>query len=400
MEIAGKEITRSSVVIVSLLVLGVIFAIILFVIFRGDADNDGNNADSLFGTLFGTQKITPSEENPLRGGIVMEEKKEGTVLYRISEAPVIGATLSPNGTHVRYFKQTTGHLFESEFTGANEMRISNITIPAIQNVQWTPSKEYAILSYYTDGSLRRLYTQYSGTSTITSSFLPNNIQEITTSLTDNMIAYTITSPEETTIVTARPNNTGVKTVYSTPIQDLEISVPAANRIALKTKSSAYAPGTLYMLNPSSKQLTRVLAEKEGLDVLWSPDGNNFLTMETVKEGTQVSLRVVSLKDNKVTSLPFATLPEKCVWAPSPKTQTLYCAVPSPIPPGTNLPDEWWQGSVSFDDALWRISLDTNTQEQILPPYQLDATNLFLSKDESFVFFTNKKDGSLWSLHLK
>lgn len=396
MNIRGREIKRSQVLIGSAILIGI--AIVVFFLFRrGDMDTAGEDTDSFFGFLFGGSSTTPQ---PL-GNDTAKNKPEPPeqYLFQITNEPVAGAVISSDSVSLRYFKKTTGHLFENSFTGDKERRISNITISAILNAQWTPSKEYAIISYYTDGALRRLYSRYSGTSTITSAFLPNDIVDITTSKTDEKIAYLISSEGETLLLTANPDTTGIKNIFSTPIPDFELSWPAANRISLKTRSSAYAPSVLYTLNPSTKQLTRVLDEKEGLDVLWSPDGAGFLSMETSREGMNVALRATSLQDNTVVDIPFVTLPEKCAWAPS-KERVLYCAIPQQIPRGAHLPDEWWQGSVSFDDALWRIYVDTGVRQQLLPAYQLDAINLFTDKEESFLFFTNKKDGLLWSLRLK
>lgn len=401
MDINEKKFSRFRIIIGSLIILGIIIAIALVIMFWGDADKDGENSDSFFGILVNLIEEQPSGNDQLRGGVIIGEnapEEEKMVLYQISKEPVVGATLSPDGTHVRYFKQTSGHLFETEFTGANEIRISNVTIPAILDVDWTGSKTYAVINYYTDGETRRLYSHYNGTTTVSSAFLPNNIQEITTSQVDDMIAYTVFERDNTILFTARPNNTSIKNIATLPVPDFELSWPAAGTIALKQKSSAYAPSFLFTLNPSSKLLTRILAEKEGLDVLWSPNGNRMLFMETTNEGTQTLLSVTTLIDNNIIALPFVTLPEKCVWAPA-SNNILYCAVPETIPRGTNLPDEWWQGTISFDDILWYINIDTGERRQILPPHQLDAVHLFLSKDESFIFFTNKKDGTLWSLRL-
>ena len=402
MEINKTEVHRSHIIISSLVMLGIIITVVLVVMFWGDADGDGENSDSFFGILFNDEKA-PTISDPLRGGVIVgedsAEEGEEMMLYQISAEPVVGAALSPDVSRVRYFKHASGHLYENEFAGAKEIRVSNITIPAILEVKWTRSKAYAIISYYADGEIRRLYSHYSGTSTVSSAFLPSDIQNITTSLADDMIAYTILTNGEQILFVARPDNTTIRKILAIPAPDFELSWPAANTIALKQKSSAYASSFLFTLNPSSKLLTRVLAQKEGLDVLWSPDGSRFLSLETRKEGTQIILGVVSLKDNNVIALPFATLSEKCAWAPAEKN-TLFCAIPDSIPHGANLPDEWWQGAVSFSDALWRINIETGEQTQLLPAYQLDAINLFLSKDESFLFFTNKKDGTLWSLRLK
>jgi hypothetical protein len=399
MTIKGKEISRSHIIIGSVVIVSIVLIIVLYFIFRGDADNDGTNDDTFFGVLFSGTIFSPTApqkpDNTIKS---MNDEEE--YLFRISSEPVVGATLSSNGSAIRYFKQSTGHVFENSYTGSSENRISNVTIPAILKVQWTPSKEFAVIEYYSDGELKRFYSHYKGTTTVTSAFLPQEINAITTSQVNEKIAYTVISDDALTLFTANPDNTGIKNIFTTPLNDLELTWPTANRIGLKTKSSAYAPSFLYTINPSSNVFTRIFANKEGLDVLWTPDGAEFLYMETNNEGTVISLRVANITNATETSVSFTTLPEKCTWAPSAEERILYCGIPQSLPSGINLPDAWWQGRVSFNDVLWRIHIDTGSQEQLSGPPKLDATNLFLAEDESFLFFTNKKDGVLWSLRLK
>lgn len=402
MENDQTQQSRARRIVISLLFLVIIVLVILLIMFWGDADGDGNTADSFFGTLLNNEESS-IDTDPLQGGIVIggdtETKEDETVLYLISKDPVVGAALSSDGTRVRYFKQAGGNLFENEFTGTNETRISNVTIPAILNVLWTPSKTHAVIEFYTDEELRRLSSRYTGTSTVSSAFLPSDIQEITVSLTDDLIVYTAAGEGGGTILfSARPDNSNIKRITTLPVPDFELLWPAANSVILKQKPSAYADGYLFTMNPASKLLTRILEKKEGMDVLWMPGKTTFLYMQTEREGTRASLHVSSLAEQTVVDLPFVTLPEKCAWAPA-SDATLFCAIPETIPNKTHLPDDWWQGTLSFNDALWRVNVSTGEREQLLPARQFDGINLFLSKDESFLFFTNKKDGSLWGLRL-
>ncbi len=401
MTIGNKKIPNYYIYItIGVVIAGV--AAILFLVLRGSevTPSPPEAGRGFFGFLFGEDASPQTPSSLQENGAAQNGAEQKKYLFRISDEPVAGATVAPDGTHVRYFKKSTGHLFENKFTGHEEKRVSNITIPAVQNAQWTPSKEYAIISFYDEGEIRRLYSRYSGTSTVTSAFLPKDIKEIAVSQTADRIAYTISSGGETSLFTAQPDNTGIKNIFSTPISDFEITWPAANLLGLKTKSSAYAPSFLYTINASGGAFTRLFAEKQGFDVLWAPDGKTLLAMETTNEGTSVSLQVISLADNAAITLPFVTLPEKCAWAPTSEQRVLYCGVPQSVPRGANLPDAWWQGSVSFEDTLWRIAVDTGERQQLLPAHQLDAVNLFVAENEEFLFFTNKKDGLLWSIHLK
>ena len=99
------------------------------------------------------------------------------------------------------------------------------------------------------------------------------------------------------------------------------------------------------------------------------------------------------------ALSIATLAPKCVWS---KKYYLVCAVPRVIPTTTEgLPDDWFQGRVSFVDDL--MVVDKNTGSSYLL-YQFterdgefDITNITPSDAHEHIAFTRRQDGTLWLL---
>ena len=75
---------------------------------------------------------------------------------------------------------------------------------------------------------------------------------------------------------------------------------------------------------------------------------------------------------------------------------VYCAVPTTIF-GSNLPDGWYQGIVSFDDGIWSKNISTGESKNVLNRFGADIMNIFVSDDENHLIFTDKNDGTLWSL---
>ena len=75
-------------------------------------------------------------------------------------------------------------------------------------------------------------------------------------------------------------------------------------------------------------------------------------------------------------------------------------MPQYVPSGT-YPDSWYQGTVSFNDAIWKIDAGTGTTTKITTGAEglIDATDLAITPDNSYLFVVNKIDGSLWSLDL-
>ena len=69
------------------------------------------------------------------------------------------------------------------------------------------------------------------------------------------------------------------------------------------------------------------------------------------------------------------------------------------------PDSWYQGVVSFNDKIWKVDINTNSSELIFDfqtesGKDFDVIEPFLSDDDEYLFFINKKDLSFWSLSLK
>ena len=97
-----------------------------------------------------------------------------------------------------------------------------------------------------------------------------------------------------------------------------------------------------------------------------------------------------------------TLPEKCAWGRG--SLTLFCAVPK-FAPGALYPDSWYRGEISFNDDIWKIDIETGSGAVILEPGAvpggevMDGIKLSLDENESYLFFVNKGDSSLWEMKL-
>ncbi|MFC1595274.1 hypothetical protein ACFL3E_02515, partial [Patescibacteria group bacterium] len=167
---------------------------------------------------------------------------------------------------------------------------------------------------------------------------------------------------------------------------------------LKTKSSALAPGFIATLNLSGV-MEILIPEKNGLDILWSPDASMFLYSETKNLGESMDVWLTKTKTPQDgEKLGFKTLAEKCMWSKE-DTEIIFCAVPK-ILPSYVIPDNWWMGDFFFEDRLWKINTVTGEVKIILNEESFDIIDLFSSVNEDHVFFINKKDSTLWSLKLE
>jgi len=110
--------------------------------------------------------------------------------------------------------------------------------------------------------------------------------------------------------------------------------------------------------------------------------------------------IYDTKTGETKVLDIKTLAEKCVWSKK-NINTIYCAVPQYLG-ARKYPDEWYQGIVSFTDAIYKIDLDTNTTsvfDSLSSDTTFDIKDMQLSEQEEYLVFQNKKNLSLWSLDI-
>ena len=73
-------------------------------------------------------------------------------------------------------------------------------------------------------------------------------------------------------------------------------------------------------------------------------------------------------------------------------------------PSGQIPDQWYQGLLSFNDTFWEVNTDTGEITFLADPKgetgkEFDVIQPVISVNEGYFIFTNKKDGTLWSLRV-
>ncbi len=303
---------------------------------------------------------------------------------------------------VRYLEKTTGHIYDIEPQGGISEIISNTTIPNIFEAYWSPDGKQ-VLTRYTENNKTgiedtvRNFSLISIATTATRGiFLPSTIKAAASSPKENKIFYLIPWEESYLGITATFEDKKQKQVLTTSFGEWAVAWPSEHSITLLSKPSATINGYLYKLDPITGSFEKIISGIPGLTALMSPSGESVFYSQGGYNGIVTGLYNVAKK----TSIPFfdlITLPEKCSWSKLNKG-IIYCAVPIAIPSG-RYPDDWYMGLISFTDRIWKIDTIKGTTEIISTESDLefDFMNLFLSKSENYLFFQNKKDGTLWSL---
>src|SRR3989344_32444 len=359
-------------------------------LFGGDENGGGSNFPIFGGGLFGGGQDAGSGD-----------RAEGVVpkLRHITVTPVAGAAMftKDSKTIIRFVDRETGHVFETSSDSLSIERISNTTIPRVQEALFAPGGTSVIMRYLNEsGIVKNFYGNLLETkSSLDGWFLENGIQNIAQK-EDGGLFYLEKIGNSVDGIIAEHDGTKRKRVFSSPILDWT-PLWSDQTLFLATKPSHGSMGYLYTLNTADGSLSKVLSG-EGLLALPSPNGKHVLFSASANNET--TLYVYERAAGSLATMPFRTLAEKCVWASGTR---FYCASPFIVEPGV-YPDEWHQGLVSFSDDLWSFYLDSQIESLVYDAegenQNFDITDLHISADGATLLFTNKKDLSLWSLSLR
>jgi len=332
-------------------------------------------------------------------------------LVKISEVPVSGFTVYDVGssTLIRYIDRATGNLFEVNTTKSQKNRISNTTIPKVEDIAWGSRGSSFVMRYAKDGVVQGLYAVVSSTTATSTSV--GALSELTsTALPVGIVSY-VYAPKKDQAVFATTESGTIKVstmntktrvsspVWTFPTTEWLLSWPADTVISANTKASNGVAGYLLEINPVTKKVMTVLSGVPGLTTLMNNKTKWVLFSESDENGTK--LKVYDPQNLTKQEIVPTTLPEKCVWTNT--SVRLLCAVPKSLI-GT-LPDDWYQGVTTFSDSMWLYDPNAGWATEVSADLekesgtQIDVINPELSPKDTLLVFMNKKDLSLWALKI-
>lgn len=301
-------------------------------------------------------------------------------------------------TEVRYAERESGNVFAYNFTDRTSNRLSNRTLPGIEEAAWSYDGTTALLRFLSpnsDGS-ESIDTYALPVATDTEGyFLEANLDQVIVTGTSTIVTL-LPSSTGSIATAARIDGASPKTLFSSNLSSLRL-YPAGKGFIAYTKASAQSDGYGFSIS-SAGAFTRLLGPLTGLTLLPSPSGKSVL-YSYVSSGAVVA-GVMDTATRATTPLPLAILPEKCVWTAD--ESAVYCGVPR-ANAGT-WPDSWYQGSASFSDRIWKVDMSARVAALVIDPVavagtEIDAVSLAIDPKSDVLFFTNKKDGSLWAFDL-
>lgn len=402
--------------IIGAIILAIVGFAALYFLLPSSQNTPGEEADGggLFSFLGFGQSVFPGNNNFPEENTGTTTSQSGTLqLRQLTEGPVAGvvATTTKDGSVARYIERSTGHVYDAVLDTSEKIRVSNTTFPRIQEVLWFPGAEGVVLRYFDDhlekaetftGNIKKELSTSTDASpyTLDGIFLDPGIRTIAVSAAEKKVVYIAPAGTPKTFITVKADGTGKTQIFSTPVAEWLVQWFSRDSLALTTKPSGTTVGYMYTLPAAGGSLTKRLGGRLGLTTLVSPKGDRSIFSEVA--GGTITLGAVQFTSGSETTLPVATLSDKCVWSVLHPT-IAYCGVPRAIPGGT-YPDDWYTGTVSFSDDLWSIDTEKGFASLVVSTTDytqagIDAVDLSLSKNEDSLVFKNKKDASVWVLQL-
>lgn len=304
--------------------------------------------------------------------------------------------------YLMFVDRITGHIYGYSADGMAPFQITNTTIPGIYDAYITQNGSKVFMRYFDkDTNVIKTITAsipsfiegadpHSLTNLKT---LQDNISSFAVSDSSNYFSYVVPNNYGSSIYTIDSKN--VATNFSSPLREWSL-VYGGETPYITNKTSAYLEGSTFSL---PKNIYTV-GGKTGLISL--PNKTGGLTLSSMWASSGLTTFITSKKTGTLRTIDIKTLASKCVWMDDIK---FLCGVPSVLPSGAEgLPDDWFQGSISFSDDLYLINTNNSINSVVISltgeagnPF--DMTRLQLNKELTSLLFTNKQNGSMWLVNL-
>jgi hypothetical protein len=362
---------------------------------------------------------TTSSTNPSLAAGSAEPSKVTPSLVRIDTGPVVpgeaaldvnvlpdgmvatstkGASTTPD-VAIEYLERESGNVYSYLDTLGTLTRISDRTIPGIQNAAWLASGSGAFVQYLSGTDSTTINTYLLPANGVGGFFLPQDLDQVSIGASSVLTLASGVNGSLATVMQGDGSHSA--TAFSSPLTMLRVSFLGTNSYLAFTKPTTALDGYVYAVDGGGN-FSRLAGPLPGLVALASPKGTWVLV--SYSSGGVMDMELVNVKTRETIALPLATIADKCVWTAD--ESAIYCGVPASPSTAYAYPDDWYQGAVSFNDTIWKIDVNARLAELTLNftaqtnGGTLDAEALAVDPNDTVLTFVNKSDGSLWAYQLQ
>lgn len=307
-------------------------------------------------------------------------------------------TVRASSTVVMFVDRTTGYVYGYPVETGKPFQISNTVVPGVHDAQIFDDGRKIILRYV-DQDNSKIVTIIATVPNVQENETPlplTNMQYITSSVLSiatnykkDRASYLVETETGSAIYSV--TSKGSSLVTTSPFKEWNLSY-GGDALYVTTKPSAYISGT-------TMSIPTFQPEVESKTGLMSNPGSNGVFFNSMW-GAQGLANFIS-KDGILKVTNTKTIASKCAWG---ERQFLVCGIPRTLPfkNTEGLPDDWFQGRVTFNDDLFIVDTSTGDAYELytFKPEDgvFDVTNITISKENVFIAFNKRQNANLWLLN--
>lgn len=398
---------RKKITIAVLIIAVIVFGLLLFLEFGEPTTGPSQQPDQeepIFPFATTSDFFTGEDDDGTDIDDQPTEPSEQPDLWRISDDPVAGSAWVRTGSNqeqIWFIKQANGFLFAANPESREVTQLTDTRIPQVREAIIGPSGQTAIYRYLDDQETIQTYqatvTPTSEESevpyTVSGSFLPTDIYEITLSPDGSQLFYLQEVNNQSVGVLYNITSGTQQQIFSSQVSNWRISFNQANTVTLFTPPADDVTGYAYSLNLSTGEKEK-LTEGAALALKSNQNGSHHIMTTQTNDRFQISpLSATS------TNTTINTFIDKCSWA---NEDVFFCGVPE----NTTLTsiNSWYQGRQQFTDNLHVFNVNEDTQDQLFNPEQIekanaDITDISINESFRYSIFTDRTTGDLWGYEL-
>ncbi len=366
-------------------ILGAIFILIVgtlgFLIYSRSKSNDTTNTNVNTETPPVVEE-TPADPDP------EPETPAGTAV-RLTDDAVVSPILFYTGIGISYFN-AQGQLFQTDLDVkdstallSNKRELSIALKSGISKIIWPRAGNSFIARL---GTTSNPTWSYYDSSKATYTDIPSQVYSLDWMPNGDKIVFVwVDSSGNATLNISNPDTTEYQTLTDLyePDNVISVSPNGANILFYRTQTIDSTTNKINMVSADGKTFTSIVKDGYNTGVLWSPDSKKFLFTKR-ESGTQnFGLWVADISTGEVRNLNVYTSVNKALW--SKDGMSVYVGDPSSGTVGQGL----------TQDRILKITVSSGETKEYNPGIAVDAQDLFLSSDESVLFFRNAQDNALY-----
>ena len=315
-------------------------------------------------------------------------------LIAITDEAVLGAVLV--GEDKINYVAWDGTINQIDFNGESKEKLGLVAAERIGEVVFSKDGSRLAARQTLPSGQRRYLVFNTAEKNLKS--LPAEVEAVAFSPDGSQMALALAERNSSRLVLADSTDIQKTTALVTvKLPDLKLKWTSEDFLILTNRPSGLADGMVHELNLKNKALRRVIGGIKGLTSLYSQSNKKILFSQTQGNGFGLNLNVLDTDKKTSRRLDIYSLPEKCAWGQD--ERTLWCAVINTEEDGV-MPDSYYKRVIVSPngDKIVKINLDLGLASEVITA-PIDAAELFLSPDETYLFFINKIDGRLYRLTL-